>query len=714
MAEKDIIKKTFEDDDGYSSKEDKDFLKEVGLTEMYSPLCSEIKSKFDEADRARQEPERQWLRNLNSFRGRDTSGSLLRNSEQSKVFLRTTSVKVKAGYGQVIETTLAESYPISVSSTHIPEGVSEYAHLMTDMQPQQSGPVAEEPQGPLAGIGFEGDGFQVAPGSTYDNLHFLGGMQEEFSDEEGNTVLMEGKSMDPSMAQISPAKELARRMQKTIYDQLDETKAKTEFRKTAFEMCLLGTGVIKGPFNYNKTLHLWEDDPEGGDRIYSPETVVRPRINMTSIWNIYPDPTARSPEELEWVIERHKMNRSQLRSLQDRPHFKMDALNRLLARPTGNYERKSFEHTLDENTVIEADSRLYEVLEYWGFMDKAMLEEYNLPTNELLDKNSQVQVNVWVCGNEVLRVVVNPFIPQRIPYFIIPYEMDPYSIWGTGIPESMEDSQAMMNGFTRLAVDNLALAGNLVFDIDESMLVPGQPMEISPGQIFRRQAGSPGRAVYGINFPNTAPANMQMFKEFRQMADESTGIPSFAHGQTGVMSPTRTASGMSMLLQNASLSTKTVIRNLDDFLFKPLGEAYYRWNMQFNPDVRIRGDLEVKATGSSSLQAKEIRSQRLTSFLQMAANPALAPLIKLPTVLKEFAITMDIDPDEILNSPEEAEIYARLMGTQNMQHPDQMGADPQAMMAGSPPSPNDPQYTGNDLSSGGAMMAQQAMMEGGM
>ena len=36
---------------------------------------------------------------------------------------------------------------------------------------------------------------------------------------------------------------------------------------------------------------------------------------------------------------------------------------------------------------------------------------------------------------------------------------------------------------------------------------------------------------------------------------------------------TRTASGMSMLLGAASLNIKTVIKNLDDFLLKPLGET---------------------------------------------------------------------------------------------------------------------------------------------
>jgi hypothetical protein len=41
-----------------------------------------------------------------------------------------------------------------------------------------------------------------------------------------------------------------------------------------------------------------------------------------------------------------------------------------------------------------------------------------------------------------------------------------------------------------------------------------------------------------------------MFDKFRQLADEQTGIPSYSHGQTGVQSMTRTASGMSMLLRS--------------------------------------------------------------------------------------------------------------------------------------------------------------------
>jgi hypothetical protein len=217
-----------------------------------------------------------------------------------------------------------------------------------------------------------------------------------------------------------------------------------------------------------------------------------------------------------------------------------------------------------------------------------------------------------------------------------------------------------------MAVDNLAMAGSLVFDVDESALVGGQSMEIYPGKIFRRQAGMPGQAIHGLKFPNTAPENMMMFDKFRQLADEQTGIPSYSHGQTGVQSMTRTASGMSMLLGASSLNVKTVVKNLDDFLLRPLGEAFFQWNMQFfEGGLDVKGDLEVRATGTNSLMQKEVRSQRLTTFLQTAQNPAIAPFVKISKLVSELAYSLDLDPEEILNDPEEAAIMAQIIGMQN-------------------------------------------------
>ena len=122
-----------------------------------------------------------------------------------------------------------------------------------------------------------------------------------------------------------------------------------------------------------------------------------------------------------------------------------------------------------------------------------------------------------------------------------PYELNPYSFFGVGIAENMDDTQTLMNGFMRMAVDNAVLSGNLIVEVDETNLVPGQDLSLYPGKVFRRQGGAPGQAIFGTKFPNVSSENMMLFDKARVLADESTGFPSFAHGQTGVSGVGRTA-----------------------------------------------------------------------------------------------------------------------------------------------------------------------------
>jgi hypothetical protein len=159
----------------------------------------------------------------------------------------------------------------------------------------------------------------------------------------------------------------------------------------------------------------------------------------------------------------------------------------------------------------------------------------------------------------------------------------------------MEDTQLLMNGFMRMAVDNGALSGNLLIEIDETNLVPGQDLSVYPGKVFRRQAGAPGQAIFGTKFPNVSNELLMMFDKARQLSDESTGIPSYSHGSTGIMGVGRTASGMSMLMGAAAQNIKAVVRNIDDYLLAPLGKALFAFNMQFNFDKEFtNGDLEVR------------------------------------------------------------------------------------------------------------------------
>ena len=638
-------------------------------------LVGLIQSRFAIAEDARDLEEERWLESYENYRGLYGKRVKFRESEKSRVFIKVTKTKVLAAFGQLVDVIFGTGkFPIGIAETSIPEGEKENAYL--DFQNPQPGIEMSESQdipddignrvdNPYD-VGYEGDGKVLRPGATLGD-----GMFEESEDSlenklESAGLLREGLSVDPQKPEISPAQKAARRMEKLIHDQIDESNGSSELRSALLEASLLGTGIIKGPFNFNKTLNNWTKETDG-ERVYSPISVRVPRIEFVSCWDFYPDPGATNIDECEYVVHRHRMNTSQLRALKNMPYFDKEAIREAIQNGP-NYIERTFETQLKEDTTTNEEySNSFEVLEYWGIMDAQYAKEVGIELEEDIDDLDEVQINAWICGDKLLRAVINPFTPYRLPYHAFPYERNPYNFFGVGVAENMNDSQQIMNGHARMAIDNLALSGSLVFDIDESALVAGQSMEIHPGKIFRRQAGMPGQAIYGLKFPNTAPENMMMFDRFRQLADEQTGIPSYSHGQTGVQSMTRTASGMSMLLGAASLNIKTVVKNLDDFLLRPLGESYFAWNMQFfEGDLDVKGDLEVKATGTNSLMQKEVRSQRLTMFLQTAQSPAIAPFVKISKLISELAYSLDLDPDEILNDPEEAAMMAQIIGMQNV------------------------------------------------
>jgi hypothetical protein len=661
------------------------------------PLVAEINYKFKAASDKRQDDEDRWLQAYHNYRGKYYKNIQFTEREKSRVFVKVTKTKVLAAYGQIIDVLFGTGkFPLIIQETKIPEGIAEYAHMnpmkekMGDENMQPTPGIegnmdytpGEQMAEPNMGLGFPGDGNNLAPGATFSSVqdNFLGGLREKYEEAE----LSEGPAKLPEFPQIKPAQIAARQLNKLIEDQLDESNANVILRNSIFESCLLGTGIIKGPFTFNKTLHRYNMSGNGNAREYAPEFVKVPRIEFCSVWDFYPDPNARSMDECEYVIHRHRLNRQQFKDLINRPFFSKEKIEECLEMG-GNYTKQSWETDLDleNNTYGDIEKFRYEVLEYWGTIDALTAREYGLEIDSAIEDNQDIQVNVWTVRGKVIRIVENPFKPFRIPYQAFNYEKNPYQFFGIGVPENMDDAQSIMNGHARMAIDNLALAGNLVFDIDESALVNNQSMEVFPGKIFKRQAGVPGQAIYGIKFPNTAPENMQMFDKFRQLADESTGIPSYSHGQTGVQSMTRTASGMSMLMGAASLNIKTVIKNIDDSLIKPLGESMFQWNMQFyEGELPIIGDFEIKATGSSSLMRKEVRSQRLTMFLQTIQNPQIAPFVRISEVIKELAYSLDLDPDEILNSKDEAEIHAKIIGYQNVNQgtspqvadPNQLGA----------------------------------------
>ena len=633
-----------------------------------SSLIGFIIDRYQKAEDYRYNDEARWLRSYRNYRGLYGPDVQFTETEKSRVFIKITKTKTLAAYGQITDVLFANGrFPLSIEPTELPEGVVEDVHF--DPQNPEAGTPIDALESPY---GFTGDGQDLPAGATekslLDRLGALGEKLEPVADK-----LKEGTGLTPTAVTFSPAMIAAKKMQKKIQDQLEESSAGKHLRSTAFEMSLFGTGVMKGPFALDKEYPNWDDDGE-----YDPLFKTVPQVSHVSVWNFYPDPDANNMDEAQFVIERHKMSRTQLRGLKRRPFFRSSVIDDVIERGE-NYVKKYWEDDLADYAPEHGIDR-FEVLEYWGMVDVDMLKEQDVEIPKELTDFDELQANAWVCNGKLIRLVLNPFKPSKIPYAAAPYELNPYSFFGVGIAENMDDTQTLMNGFMRMAVDNAVLSGNLLIEVDETNLVPGQDLSVYPGKVFRRQGGAPGQAIFGTKYPNVSQENMMMFDKARVLADESTGFPSFAHGQTGVSGVGRTASGISMLMGAAQGSIKSVIKNVDDYLLRPLGEGLFRFNMQFDFDPNIKGDLEVKARGTESLMANEIRSQRLMQFLQIASSPSLAPFARFQYVITEIAKSMDLDPDKVVNNMNEAILQAEIL--KGMQAPAQPAEAGMAAPAG--------------------------------
>ena len=658
-----------------------------------------VSDKYKRSEDVRRTDEMRWLRSYRNYRGIYGPDVQFSEAEKSRVFVKTTKTKTLAAYSQIQDVLFSGSkFPISVEPTELPEGVSENVHI--DLE-----------EGGMPEPEFKGDGPLPA---GYRSTMQLGPLQEKLSKFDN---VKEGPGTSPKSVTYSPAMVAAKKLEKKIMDQLEESNASKHLRSTAFEMALFGTGIMKGPFALDKEYPNWE---EGGE--YNPVFKTIPQVNHVSVWNFYPDPDATNMDEAQYAIERHKLSRSQLRGLKKRPFFRSNMIDLSIQMGEG-YEKKYWEDDLSDY-IDESEIERFEVIEYWGTVDTEMLLDNNVKIPKELSDHDELHANIWICQNNLLRVVLNPFKPARIPYMAAPYELNPYSFFGVGIAENMDDTQTLMNGFMRMAVDNAVLSGNLLIEVDETNLVPGQDLSVYPGKVFRRQGGAPGQAIFGTKFPNVSGENMQLFDKARQLSDESTGLPSFSHGQTGVTGVGRTASGISMLMNAASSGIKAVIKNVDDYLLRPLGENLFRFNMQFDFNPEFRGDLEIKARGTESLMANEVRSQRLMQFLQTASNPALAPYAKFQYIIREIAKSMDLDPDKVTNNMEEAQLQAKMM--QQMQAPPEQaqapaGADPNdptgagggTIGTGVAPTPGEQGFTGNEQPQGQQANTQPPQAVGG-
>ena len=130
-------------------------------------LVGLINDRYTSAKSSRDLDEQRWLTAYHNYRGMYGKNVRFRESEKSRVFVKVTKTKVLAAFGQLVDVVFgANKFPIGISETKVPEGVSEYAHI-NNASPgvETSQPEVQEEQkteNPVD-VGYEGHGRVLKP-----------------------------------------------------------------------------------------------------------------------------------------------------------------------------------------------------------------------------------------------------------------------------------------------------------------------------------------------------------------------------------------------------------------------------------------------------------------------------------------------------------------------------------------------------------------------
>lgn len=403
--------------------------------------------------------------------------------------------------------------------------------------------------------------------------------------------------------------------ERKIYDQLVEGGFYEAISQVLLDIMLYPTGIIKGPVLRKKRRFI-TNSREVVD-------VVIPTFNRVSPFDAYPAPYASSFDD-GYFIEVLHIPPKDLRSLIGVEGYYSDAIKEIL----GKYDSgglKEWTSILYERTALESKSSIYDdtidILEYWGSVEGKVLEEWDIAVE---DRSEFYDICSWVVDNQIIKAMVNPEPLGTKPYNKASFVEIPDSFWGIAPPEILSDIQDAVNSLARASINNAVLSSGALIERNIDRLGNTGKKPIIPFQTFdvHESALNSAPAYRFYQLAQTADRLIMTMSFFQKMADEYSGIPAYAHGDVTVGGAGRTASGLSMLQNQASRGIKDVVKNIDDGIIKPLVEKQYYYNLYTEiADPSEIPDLTIEAKGSDNLAEKEVQSSRMLEYLQITSNP---------------------------------------------------------------------------------------------
>ena len=671
---------------GFTSNDEIDEARRAAMQErqnhpVVSSLASYVKKCFDAAYYAKQDFQVKMIQAVNQRKGiyEPEVQQLISEQGGTSIFMMLTDEKCVGAEAWLRELLLpANDKPYALKPTAVPDLPPDIAQIIT-MAVQQKA-VQDIQMGMQTGvyIGPEdvtGRLMQV-PDEIAEHLHKF-------------TVKMDAE------------------IERRVDDAIQESGWRGALRDFISDLVTFPSAILKGPVPRMRKEMKWAAGGEGG---FVPQITekVQPDWETVSPMDLYPAPMSKSIDD-GYVIERHRLARVDLVELKGVDGYDADAIDEVLSiHPNGgtmNYESRALDtqRARAEGRVFEQfdpEGRM-EGLQFWGYVSGKMLIDWGMEPAQIPDENREYPCEVWLINNIVIRAELNSDPMGRKPYYKTSFREIPGCFWGMGLVEILSDIQGVCNSAARNIVNNMGLSSGPQVGVDVGRLPDGENVtEMFPWKIWQfdmNDAANGTRPPIWFFQPNNVTAELlKIYEYFSNEADNKSGIPRYAVGMEQGGGALDTASGLSMMMGNASRGIKRVVTNVDFDVIEPSIQRQIEYEFMYNPDGMYKGDIHVMARGTSGMLQKETEQMRRLDLLRLTLSSPVAMTLlgddAMLELMRKIVTGMDIGIQDYMPdlSDKQREKFQQILsaaaGMQAQGGPGQAQGAPQAPQGpGGPP-----------------------------
>jgi hypothetical protein len=337
---------------------------------------------------------------------------------------------------------------------------------------------------------------------------------------------------------LRTARERAKDTEQSVDDKLTEGGYYSALRKM-IPNCIAHTGFLKGPINKKRRIMKVVTDGEG--RLTKQVTEeIYPTWESRHPLYIYPAPGSVDVND-GYLIDRVKLTPLALQDLLGVDGYDSEEIMAVLDEAESGklFEWLPVDQDIadinEENSMISYDSDKIDCLEFWGTVRGSYLADWGLAVeNESFFYN----IKAYLIGSHVIGIQFNDDPMGRKPFYKDSFENKDGSFWGKGLPEVIADCQGVCNAVSRAIVNNAAMASGPQVERNIDRIPPHarEDTALIPWKVWDTTSDmmSNGKAIEFFQPPMVVEKLLQVYNAYSKIADEHSGVPGFAHGDTQV------------------------------------------------------------------------------------------------------------------------------------------------------------------------------------